>query len=127
MAIKVVPDVVVPVAVFAADWATSAYDATTTGMKMNRPVGIGLCALGYILGGWLEWGGDLTKNMGIASLDWAANSIVGYIKERTTATAARATSRLERIPVHSQVAAALRPSNPVQRTYQPELEQATAF
>lgn len=99
MAIKIVPDVVAPVAVFAADWATSAYDERTTGFKLNRPVGIGLCALGYVLGGWLGWGGDTVKNVGIASFDWAANSVVGYIKERGVTRRAPQESR---IPVHQR-------------------------
>lgn len=99
MAIKIVPDVVVPAGVFAADWATSVYDEKATGMKLNRPVGIGLCALGYVLGGWLGWGGDAVKNVGIASFDWAANSIVSYIKERAPVTH-RAVQE-SRIPVHS--------------------------
>lgn len=126
MAIKIVPDVVAPVAVFAADWATSAYDERTTGMKLNRPVGIGLCALGYVLGGWLGWGGDFTKNLGIASFDWAANSVVGYIKERGVSRRAPQESR---IPVHHRLSEtpSSPSSNPMQRSYQPEMEQATAF
>ncbi len=104
MAIKLIPDVGVPAVVFAADWATSTYDARTTApagsMKFNRPVGIGLCALGYA-GAWLGWGGELTKNLGVASFDWAANSVVSYIKERTATPAA---ARMERIAVHSRAA-----------------------
>ena len=125
MAIKIVPDVVAPVAVFAADWATSAYDERTTGMKLNRPVGIGLCALGYVLGGWLGWGGDFTKNLGIASFDWAANSIVGYIKERGVTRRAPQESR---IPVHHRLSETPSPRrSPIERTYQPEMESVGAF
>jgi hypothetical protein len=100
MTIKLVPDVAVPAGVFVADWATSKYDEGATGMKLNRPVGIGLAVLGYA-GAMLGWGGDAVKNIGIASFDWAANSIVGYIKERSK-TAAQATSRMERIPVQTR-------------------------
>jgi hypothetical protein len=100
MAIKLVPDVAVPAGVFVADWATSAYDEKATGMKLNRPVGIGLAILGYA-GAMLNWGGDAVKNIGIASFDWAANSVVSYIKERGGTTAG-ATSRMERIPVQAR-------------------------
>lgn len=106
MAIKLIPDVGVPAAVFAADWATSTYDtragAPVGAMKLNRPVGIGLCALGYA-GAWLGWGGDLTKNLGIASFDWAANSLVSYFKERTVSSR-MASPRMERIAVHGRMA-----------------------
>ena len=98
--VKLVPDVVVPAGVFVADWATSVYDEKATGMKLNRPVGIGLAAIGYV-GALLNWGGDVVKNIGIASFDWAANSVVSYFKERG-GTSAQASSRMERIPVHAR-------------------------
>jgi hypothetical protein len=98
MAIRLVPDVAVPAGVFVADWATSAYDEKATGMKLNRPVGIGLAVLGYA-GAMLGWGGDAVKNIGIASFDWAANSVVSYIKERGGTPAS---SRVERIPVRAR-------------------------
>jgi len=100
MAIRLVPDVGAPAVVFAADWATSAYDETATGMKLNRPVGIALALAGYA-GALFGWGGDFVKNIGIASFDWAANSVVGYIRERT-AVSSPAESR---IPVHRRMPA----------------------
>jgi len=81
--IRIVEDVVAPALVFGADYGTSELDKTSAAdaIKWNRPVGIGLAALGYILGGWLGIGGPFVKNMGIASFDWGATSIVEYIKE----------------------------------------------
>lgn len=104
MAIKLVSDVGAPAAVFAADWATSAYDekAEAGATKLNRPVGIALALAGYA-GALFGWGGDFVKNIGIASFDWAANSVVGYIRERS---ATPVTRRAEtRIPVHSRPSA----------------------
>lgn len=75
--IRVVEDVGAPLLVWGADWGTSG----VTTVKYNRPVGIGLAAAGYILGGWLGYGGTFMKNIGIASFPWAANAIKSYIEE----------------------------------------------
>jgi len=103
MAIKLVSDVGAPAAVFVTDWATSAYDekAEAGAMKLNRPVGIALALAGYA-GALFGWGGDFVKNIGIASFDWAGNSIVGYIKERSQQPFTRRTET--RIPVHTKIA-----------------------
>ncbi len=74
--IRVVEDVGAPLVVFGADWATSG----VTTAKYNRPVGIGLALGGYVLGGWLGYGGAFMKNIGIASFPWAANAIKSYIE-----------------------------------------------
>ena len=81
--IRVVDDVVSPAVVWGASWATEAQDAKSAvgSFKWYRPVGIGLAAVGYILGGWLGYGGTFVKNLGIASFPWALNSIKGYIEE----------------------------------------------
>jgi len=104
MAIKVIPDVVAPAVVFAADAATSAYDekAEPGATKLNRPVGIALAALGYV-GALLDFGGDFVKNIGIASFDWAANSIAGYIKERGIEARAPVTRTSAKIPARSRL------------------------
>ena len=128
MSIKLMPDVGAPALVFVADWASSAYDETATGFKLNRPVGIVLALAGYA-GGMFNFGGDFVKNIGIASFDWAANSIVGYIKERTAVTGARAGARVSRIPipVRSSIGTSELAGHSLERTYQPEMEQAIAF
>lgn len=104
--IRLVEDVGAPVLVFAADWGTDAADAKSavTAFKWNRPVGIGLAALGYIVGGWLGYGGTFVKNLGIASFDWGATAIKGYIQEAggvsraTQRVAVRPTSRIRSYP-----------------------------
>ena len=75
--IRVVEDVGAPALVWGADWATS----TPTTAQYNRPVGIGLALAGYVIGGWLGYGGTFMKNVGIASFPWAANAIKSYIQE----------------------------------------------
>jgi len=127
MSIKLMPDVGAPALVFVADWASSAYDEKATGFKLNRPVGIVLALAGYA-GGMFNFGGDFVKNIGIASFDWAANAIVGYIKERGGASA-RAGGRVARIPipVRSSMRTSELAGHSLERTYQPEMEQAIAF
>lgn len=78
--IRLTDDLGAPAVVFGADWATQAIDARSSGFKWNAPVGIGIAAAGYVLGGWLGYGKTFLKNMGIASFDWAANSIKDYIQ-----------------------------------------------
>ena len=97
--IRVVEDVGAPLVVFGADWATSG----VTTAKYNRPIGIGLAAAGYILGGWLGYGGAFMKNIGIASFPWAANAIKSYIEGpivggRTSASRARVGSHIKSYP-----------------------------
>jgi hypothetical protein len=55
-----------------------------------RPVGIGLAAAGYVLGGVLGMGGGFVKNLGIAAAPWAFKSIYEYIKEATSPVSGRA-------------------------------------
>lgn len=122
--IKLIPDVGAPALVFVADWATSAYDEKATGFKLNRPIGIALALAGYA-GGMFGFGGDFVKNIGIASFDWAANSIVSYIKPAPVTSAA---PNRVRIPVRSfSGASPLETGHSIARTYQPEMEQAKAF
>ena len=98
--IRVVEDVGAPALVWGADWATS----TATTAQYNRPVGIGLVAAGYLLGGWLGYGGNFMKNIGIASFPWAANAIKSYIQEGTVQSrvghgvSVRAKQRVTRAP-----------------------------
>jgi len=69
-------DLGAPALVAAADIATDELRPT-----WNRPLGIGLAAVGYILGGLVGMGGTFTKNIGIAAAPWAIGSIYQYIKE----------------------------------------------
>lgn len=81
----------------------AAADIATDEMKptWNRPVGIGLAAAGFILGGFLGMGGTFVKNIGIAAGPWAIGSIYQYVKEssgvgRAAVTRSRATARISR-------------------------------
>jgi len=107
--IRLVEDLGAPALVFAADWGTDYADSKSaaTSFKLNRPVGIGLVALGYIVGGWLGYGGTFVKNLGIASFDWGANAIKGYIQE--AGGVSRAT---QRVAVHSRARVGSYPAQP---------------
>ncbi|MCD6362138.1 MAG: hypothetical protein J7M38_14870 [Armatimonadetes bacterium] len=83
--------------------------------EWNRPVGIGLAALGYVLGGYMGIGGQFVKNLGIAAAPWAMKAIYEYIKEQTAVSAR--TARLEMRP-----SARLGTSTVVSPAYKPEEE-----
>jgi len=89
-------DVGAPAVVAAVDVLTSEKKPT-----WNKPVGIGLSALGYVLGGVMGIGGAFTKNLGIAAAPWAMESIYEYIRG-TTVTSQRLSlqpaSRISRYP-----------------------------
>ena len=48
--------------------------------SLDRPMGIGLSAAGYILGGYMNIGGNFMKNVGIAAAPWAMRSIYEWAK-----------------------------------------------
>jgi len=110
--IRLVEDVGAPALVFAADWGTDYADSKSaaTSFKLNRPMGIGLAALGYIVGGWLGYGGTFVKNLGIASFDWGANAIKGYIQE-----AGGVSRAAQRVAVHSRAGVRSYPAQPHDR------------
>jgi len=60
----------------------AAMDVVTATQKPEwyGPVGIGLAAAGYVLGGYMRIGGQFTKNLGIAAAPWAFKAIYDYIK-----------------------------------------------
>lgn len=71
MAIKIVDDVVVPVGVAAVDQLTLKF-TTASG---NEWAAYGMTALGYI-GAGLNKGGDMVKNVGIASLPLTVRALM---------------------------------------------------
>lgn len=74
MAIKMVPDLGAPVAVTAVDLITESYAP-----DYNEWAAYILAVGGYV-GGWMGWGGDFTKNVGIASFPWAAKKLYERVK-----------------------------------------------
>lgn len=112
--IRLVEDVGAPALVFGVDWGTDAADkkSAADAFKWNRPVGIALAAVGYIVGGWLGYGGLFVKNMGIASFDWAANSIKGYIEE-----AGAVSGRVKVRPAGARVKVGSYPAQPHDREH----------
>jgi len=81
MGIKLVEDVVAPVAVVAVDLITE-----TAAPTWNEWASYIMAAGGYA-GAMMNWGGPFLKNIGIASLPWAAKKLYNRIK--TPAAAAR--------------------------------------
>ncbi len=74
MAIKWVNDLGAPVAVTAIDLVTE-----TAAPKWNEYVSYILAIGGYV-GASMGWGGDFVKNMGIASLPWAAKKLYARVR-----------------------------------------------
>ena len=48
--------------------------------EWERPVGIGLALVGYVLGGAMGMGGNFVKNIGIAAAPWALTGIYDYVR-----------------------------------------------
>ena len=74
MAIKMVPDLGAPVAVTAVDLLTE-----TAAPDWNEWVAYIMAGGGY-LAGFMGWGGDFIKNVGIASFPWAAKKLYERMK-----------------------------------------------
>lgn len=85
MAIRMVPDLGAPLAVVAVDLGTEALAP-----NWNEWAAYFFAAGGY-LGGFMNFGGDFVKNLGIASFPWAAKKI--YDRARGGASS-RASTRL---------------------------------
>ena len=95
MAIRPLDDLGGPAFVALADIITSEKKPS-----WNRPLGIAMCAGGYILGGVMNVGGNFLKQMGVGSFDWAAGSLYAYTKE-TTPT--RVTRNATRVPISKSI------------------------
>lgn len=102
MGIKMMEDVGAPATVAAVDIIT-----LEVAPDWNEWAGYIMAAGGYV-GGFMNFGGPFVKNVGIASLDWAARSLYQRVRGGTT-----------RKVTNKKVA--FRPA-PVQRSYQPEFE-----
>jgi len=74
VAIKLVPDLGAPLAVTAVDLTTEAMVP-----NYNEWIVYGMAALGY-LSGWMGWGGDFLKNVGIAALPLAAKRVYHRVR-----------------------------------------------
>ena len=74
MAIRLVPDVGAPLAVTAVDLITE-----TTAPDWNEWASY-IMAIGGYLGASMGWGGDMVKNVGIASFPWAAKNIYNRVR-----------------------------------------------
>jgi len=81
--IKWAEDLGIPALVAVADYGTERLDAGKAEgeTKYNPIVGIVMCAAGYGLTAF-GMGGNYTKNLGIASLDWAVKGVRQLIAAR---------------------------------------------
>ena len=66
--------------------------------EWHGPVGIGLAAAGYVLGGYMGIGGRFTQNLGIAAAPWAMKAIYEYIKGGIGAPVTTSSARLAMRP-----------------------------
>ena len=80
MAIRFVSDLGAPVAVTAVDLITEATQPTWNEWAAY------VLALGGYVGAFMGWGGDFTKNIGIASFPWAAKKIYERVTVGRTST-----------------------------------------
>lgn len=87
MALKLVPDLGGPAVVTVVDLGTKAMAP-----KWNEWITYGMAVVGYV-GGWMGWGGDFVKNIGIASFPLAAEKLYDRFK-----TGAGASQRLSYRP-----------------------------
>ena len=99
--IKLVEDLGAPVAVTAVDLVT-----LEVAPDWNEWASYIMAAGGYI-GGFMNFGGPFVKNLGIASMDWAARSLYQRVRGGMTKR------------THRKVFV---PHRPVERSYQPEFE-----
>ena len=74
MAIRVVEDLGAPITVVAVDLITE-----SAAPDWNEWASYIMAGGGYI-GAWMGWGGPFLKNVGIASLPWAAKKIYDRVK-----------------------------------------------
>lgn len=86
MAIRLVEDVGAPLVVVAADLFSE-----TAAPAWNEPLSY-VAAIGGYLGAGMGFGGPFIKNIGIASLPWAAKKL--YTRVRTMMPAASMASRM---------------------------------
>lgn len=114
--IRLVPDVGAPAMVIGVDLLTQEYAPNYNELASYIMAGGAYIAtgLGLVKGG----GGDFVKNIGIASAPLAARNIMDRIRQPV---ARRAGAGAQRLALrHTPV------SQPVNRAYQPEFEQAGA-
>jgi hypothetical protein len=106
--IKIVPDVMAPAAVVAVDLVSESFAPTWT-KWIDGAMTVG----GYVLGGWLGWGGDFVKNIGIASAPITIRNIYDYVRGgggtsrrlnyRPTRTGSQAVQRIPVAPFENTV------------------------
>jgi len=92
MAIRIVPDLGAPLTVVGVDLILE-----TAAPNWNEWASYILAAGGYI-GGWMGWGGDYVKNVGIASFPWAAKKIYERVKGGTSSRLSFARAGVSRYP-----------------------------
>jgi len=95
MAIRIAEDVGIPALVAVADYGTERLDKGKAEgeTKINPIMGMVLAAAGYALTAF-GIGGDYTKNLGIASMDWGVRGLRSMLAARGVVTSSPTSSRL---------------------------------
>ena len=120
--INLVEDVLVPGIVPLVDYLVSDKFPAAEPGKYADYVGLGMCLAGYGLSAF-GIGGNYSKNIGIASLDWAVSSIKNMVSTTKRTRVFEPASRLAMRPATRVGGSAPQ----IARSYQPEMEQAHAF
>ena len=105
MSIKMVPDVGAPLTVVGVDLLAESFIPTWAEYTDY------IMTVGGYLAGWMGWGGDYVKNIGVASLPLTARKIYDRVRGGTTG----------RLTTRSKVSR-FAPSGSVSRSYMPEFE-----
>lgn len=91
MSIKMVPDVGAPITVVAVDLLAESFIPTWAEYTDY------IMTVGGYLAGWMGWGGDYVKNIGVASLPLTARKIYERVRGGTSSRATMR-SRVSRYP-----------------------------
>lgn len=100
MAIRLMEDLGAPLAVTVVDLATEAMipAAGEEGVNWNEMLSYVLAVGGYAAA-WMRFGGDFMKNVGIASMPWAAKSVYRrFMKKESGVTRRLAYRSVSRYP-----------------------------
>ena len=99
MAIRLMEDLGAPIAVTVVDLATEGMipAAGEEGVNWNEMISYVMAVGGYAAA-WMHFGGDFMKNVGIASMPWAAKSIYRRVVKKEGVSSRLAYRRVSRYP-----------------------------
>ena len=129
--INPIEDLLFPGVVPILDYVFSEKVPATEPGKYADYAGLGTCLAGYGLAAF-GFGGNYSKNIGIASLDWAVNAVRNLVKGAGVTRQVSQSQRLVMRPasqrlVMSPASRVAGITSQITRSYQPEMAKAIAF